>query len=347
VTARPPVDDGTRRPEARDDDGRAGLHDRDQQTPTELDQRGAVPSHHDPVAYALLLVMAGCFAGTWVAAHWATDEVPPLTTAFIRFSIASALLWGWGRLIGAPMRLGREVLPLVTAMALLGIVAYNLCFLYGVRLAPASDGAIIVPGLSPVVVALIVAVRYRTVPGRQGIIGLVLALAGLVLVIGPALEGGGERLLGDLLYVTGAFCWAAYSVMSRVATTRLHPVTATLAPAAIGALIFLPTTVWAGWAPVADASPRALASLLYLGALGTMVAFVAFAEGIRRIGAPRASAFIVLVPLAGEMLSVWLLGEHVGPFIVVGSAIVLAGLWLVQTDRPPRTTSDRRVAVAS
>lgn len=320
--------------------------ERSHSEPTGRDHQPAAPDHHDPAAYALLLVMVACFAGTWVAAHWATDEVPPLTTAFIRFAIASILLWGWGRLIGAPMRLGRTELPLVMAMAMTGIVAYNLCFLYGVRLAPASDGAIIVPGLAPVVVALLVALRYHVTPGRQGALGLALALVGLVLVIGPALEGGGERLAGDLLYVTGAFCWGAYSVMSRVATTRLHPVTATLAPAAIGALIFLPTTFVAGWAPVLAASPRALASLLYLGSLGTMVAFVAFAEGIRRIGAPRASAFIVLVPLAGEVLSVWLLGEHVGPFIVVGSAFVLAGLWLVQTDRPRRAASGARTATA-
>jgi drug/metabolite transporter (DMT)-like permease len=335
VTARPLVGDGAGpAPERRGDE------------PAEPGD-ATEPRHHDPVAYALLLVMAGCFAGTWVAAHWATDEVPPLTTAFIRFAVASILLWGWARLIGAPTRLGRQDLPLVTAMAMFGIVAYNLCFLYGVRLAPASDGAIIVPGLAPVVVAILVAVRYRLVPGRQGVLGLALAVAGLVLVVGPALEAGGERLAGDLLYVAGAFCWGAYSVMSRVATTRLHPVTATLAPAAIGALVFLPTTAISGWSSVLDASPRTLASLLYLGALGTMVAFVAFAEGIRRIGAPRASAFIVLVPLAGEVLSVWLLGEHVGPFIVVGSAIVLLGLWLVQTDRPGRSRPGPRAVAAT
>ena len=75
--------------------------------------------------------------------------------------------------------------------------------------------------------------------------------------------------------------------------------------------------------------------MVYLGALGTVVAFVAFAEGIRRIGAPRASAFIVLVPLLGEVLTFWLLGEEVGGLIVGGTAAVLAGLWLVQTARPP------------
>jgi drug/metabolite transporter (DMT)-like permease len=78
-----------------------------------------------------------------------------------------------------------------------------------------------------------------------------------------------------------------------------------------------------------------MASVVYLGALGTVVAFVAFSEGIRRIGAPRASAFIVLVPLLGEVLTFWLLGEEVGGLIVAGTAVVLAGLWLVQTARPP------------
>ena len=65
---------------------------------------------------------------------------------------------------------------------------------------------------------------------------------------------------------------------------------------------------------------------------------MAFAEGIRRIGAPRASAFIVLVPLLGEVLTFWLLGEEVGGFIVARHrAVVLAGLWLVQTARPPES----------
>ena len=44
----------------------------------------------DRAAYALLAVMAVSFAGTWVAAPWATDDVTPLTVAFVRFALASA-----------------------------------------------------------------------------------------------------------------------------------------------------------------------------------------------------------------------------------------------------------------
>ena len=296
---------------------------------------------HDPVAYGLLVVMAMCFAGTWVAARWATDEVPPLTTAFLRFLSATILLWAWARASGVPLRMGRADMPLVAAMGVTGIVAYNLCFLYGVQLAPSSDGAVIVPGLSPVVVAVLVAARYGIRPSSRGLAGLGLALVGLVLVMGPAMTGAAERALGDLLYAVGALGWGTYSVLSRAATVRFHPVAATLAATAFGAAAFAPLALLErGWEPVLAASPQALGSVVYLGALGTVVAFVAFAEGIRRIGAPRASAFIVLVPLLGEVLAFWLLGEEVGGFIVAGTAIVLAGLWLVQTARPRPTREE-------
>ena len=263
-------------------------------------------AHHDPVAYGLLALMAACFAGAWVAAHWATEEVPPLTTAFLRFASASLLLGALARVTRVPVRLRREDLPLVGALGLTGMFVYNVCFLYGVRLAPASDGAIVVPGLSPVVVAVLVTLRYRTPPPRRASAGLGLAVVGLVVFIGPAVGGDPERLLGDGLFVLGALAWGMYSVISRSATARFHPIAATL--------------------------------------LATVVAFVAFNEGIRRIGAPRASAFIVLVPLLGEVLSAWLLDEAIGPLAVAGTAAVLAGLWLVQSARPG--TSRRAVARA-
>ena len=291
--------------------------------------------------------MAVCFAGTWVAGHWATDEIPPVTTAFLRFLLASSLLWVWARVSSVPVRVSRAQLPLAVVMGAIGIFAYNLCFLYGVKLAPSSDGAIIVPGLSPVVVAVAVAIRYGTRPSRRGLAGLGLALVGLLVVMGPALSGSSERAFGDVLFVVGAVCWGIYSVMSRTATATLHPITATFVPAAFGALFFAPLAVLErGWEPVAVAGPQALGSVVYLGALGTVVAFVAFSEGIRRIGAPRATSFIVLVPLLGEVLTFWLLGENVGGAIIAGTALVLGGLWLVQTARPatPRPASSSLVS---
>lgn len=308
----------------------------------------APSAHHDPVAYGLLVLMAACFAGAWVAAHWATEEVPPLTTAFLRFASASLLLGGLARVTGVPVRVRREDLPLIGALGLTGMFLYNVCFLYGVRLAPASDGAIVVPGLAPVVVAVLVTLRYRTPPPRRAVAGLGLAVIGLVVFIGPAIGGDEQRLLGDGLFVLGALAWGTYSVTSRSATARFHPVAATLLATTVGAAAFLPASILeGGWGSLATATPRALGSVAYLGVLATVVAFVAFNEGIRRIGAPRASAFIVLVPLLGEVLSAWLLDEAIGPLAVAGTAAVLAGLWLVQSARPGASRGAVNPAVAA
>jgi drug/metabolite transporter (DMT)-like permease len=287
---------------------------------------------HDRVAYAWLIAMAVSFGGTWVAGPWATDEIGPLTVAFARFVFATALLLLWARLQAIRSRFRRADLPVIVAMGASAVAGYNVLFLYGVRLAPSTDGSIIVPGLAPVVTTVLVWVLYGERVAPRGLLGLGLAVAGLVLVIGPVLGGTESRIVGDLLFVGGAIVWGVYSVVSRLAITRFHPVAASLFTTLAGMAILAPFTIAEGdWAALPAASPRALLGIAYLGAVGTVLALVAFSEGIRRIGTARASAFTVLVPVVGVVLSAWLLGDPVTPLTVAGGGLVLAGLWLVQT----------------
>jgi drug/metabolite transporter (DMT)-like permease len=65
-----------------------------------------------------------------------------------------------------------------------------------------------------------------------------------------------------------------------------------------------------------------------------VLAFVLFYEGVRLLGASAAAAFALLVPIFGVLSSVLVLGERLRPGLALGGAIVLAGLWLVQTPRP-------------
>src|SRR4029077_16052381 len=80
-----------------------------------------------------------------------------------------------------------------------------------------------------------------------------------------------------------------------------------------------------------DASARSLLSIVYLGVIGTAVGFATFSEGVRRIGSARATAFIVLVPVLGVVLSAWLLDDPITPLGIAGAILVLGGLWLIQT----------------
>ena len=285
-------------------------------------------------AYVILTLSALCFGGTWVAGEVAVAGLPPLTIASVRFLIASVLLYGWARMQNIPRpRITARDLPLILTLGASAIAIYNVLFLYGLRLAPASDGAIIVPGFAPVFTVLLAWPVLRERIGPWVVAGFAVALAGLIMVMAPT--GGGaqasNRLLGDVFFVLGALCWGIYAVAGKTATTRFTPVTSTLYGTVAGTLMLLPFGIAErGWEPLAAAPAVSWAGLLYLATFGTVFAFVFFYEGVKRIGAGPASAFAFLVPVIGVVSSVLLLDERLTGMMVAGSVLVLVGLWLVE-----------------
>lgn len=282
----------------------------------------------------ILVLSAASFGLTWVAGPWATEDIPPLAIASVRFAIAAVLLFAWCRFRSVPIPLRRADIPLVIGITATSVVVYNVLFLYGVRLAPASDGAVIVPGFIPVFTLVLAYELFGERVGLKRVIGASTAIAGLTLVVGPVLRGGLDELLGDLMFIAGALVWAVYAILGRVATQRFNAAAITFLSAALGAVTFAVLTLVfepAGFAAFATASPQALAGVVYLGTFGTVVSFVLFILGVELIGAARASAYAVLIPLFGVAATVSILGERIEPISVVGAALVVIGLVLMQS----------------
>jgi drug/metabolite transporter (DMT)-like permease len=219
----------------------------------------------------------------------------------------------------------------VIGLGLTAVAGYNWLFLTGLTLAPASDGAIIVPGLAPVFTAVLAGAVLRERLGLRGLIGLAVAAIGLYLVVSPSGATDQQRLLGDALFVAGAALWGVYSVLARVASRRFNAVSATLYGTALGTAVLIPPALLEGGiGRLAAAPPGALAGMAYLAVFGTVAAFVLLNLGVARIGAARASAFALLVPVVGVLSSVAILGETLGPLTLIGGAIVIVGLWLIE-----------------
>lgn len=225
-------------------------------------------------AYLMLTGMAICFGGTWVAGAVAVDAAPPFTIAAIRFGVASILLFAWARFANRPLSpVRRSDWPLIVGLGLTAIAGYNWLFLTGLTLAPASDGAIIVPGLAPLFTLLLATAVVGERLGARGYIGLAVAAAGLYLVVNPTGGTSEQRLLGDVLFIAGAACWGVYSVLARIASRHFDAVSTTLYGTALGTLILIPPAIleggiqrtitappasshpWRSWARSSDPSP--------------------------------------------------------------------------------------------
>lgn len=133
------------------------------------------------------------------------------------------------------------------------------------------------------------------------------------------------------MFIAGAACWGVYSVLGRIGSRRFDPVSATLYGTAIGTAVLIPLAMLEnGWQRLATAPVGAWAGIAYLAVFGTVAAFVLLHVGIGRLPASRATAFALLVPVVGVVSSAWLLHEPLSPLTLLGGAIVILGLWLIQ-----------------
>jgi drug/metabolite transporter (DMT)-like permease len=67
---------------------------------------------------------------------------------------------------------------------------------------------------------------------------------------------------------------------------------------------------------------------MYLGVLGSALAYIGYYDGIRKIGATRSGVFIALNPLTAVLLGALLLGEQLTLAICLGGGLILMGIFL-------------------
>jgi drug/metabolite transporter (DMT)-like permease len=136
---------------------------------------------------------------------------------------------------------------------------------------------------------------------------------------------------GELILVLCIFIWSTYTIVGRVALSTLSPLAMTAYVMAAGALPLI-VPAWFEHAPLDAVTGRSWIALAYLVVFGTIIPFLWYSEGVKALGAARASQFISLVPPLAVAQAVWILGEPLTPALAVGTALVVAGLYL--TNRP-------------
>ena len=284
--------------------------------------------------YAKLALMALFWSGVFPAVNIVLQSFGIFTSVFLRHACAAVMLLALlvsreGRL----PRLSPREAVLVVGLGLLGITLYNSLFTTGLALVEASRAALIVP-TNPAFTALFAAVFLKERFGAARSAGVALSVAGALWVLArgdPRAFLHFQFTLGELILVLCIFMWSAYTIVGRVALSTLSPLALTAYVMVAGAA---PTAVpaWFEHVSLADVTPRSWIAFVYLVIFGTVIPFLWYYEGVKALGAARASQFISLVPPLAVIESVVLLGEPLTPALGVGAALVVAGLYL--TNRP-------------
>ena len=285
--------------------------------------------------YTKLVLMALFWSGVFPAVNIVLGSMGLVTSVFLRFWWAAVILLVMLRLREhrLPRPSPRETV-LIVGLALLGITVYNVLFTAGLALVEASRAALIVPA-NPAFTALSAALFLKERLGPVRAAGIALCMAGALWVLSRGnlvslltLEFG----LGELLLILCIFMWSAYTLLGRIALSAL-PALALTAYVMTAGSIALALPAWLEQDSLAGATWQAWAALGYLIVFGTVLPFLWFNEGVKALGAARASQFINLVPPIAVAESVLILGEPMTPALYVGAALVVVGLYLTNKPR--------------
>jgi drug/metabolite transporter (DMT)-like permease len=127
--------------------------------------------------------------------------------------------------------------------------------------------------------------------------------------------------------------WAAFTLIAKRLMAGLSPLAITTYASFTGTALLGLAVLADGASFLPSASARAWAAIAFLGVLGTAVAFVWYSDGVRLLGAARASVFINLVPVAAVALAWLILGEAVDASMIAGGALVVAGVYALNAPR--------------
>ena len=289
-----------------------------------------------PLLVLKLTMVAVFWGGAFIAGRILAQSLPIMTAAFGRIFIASILLVIVViKIEGSLPRLNRKQIFLTAILGFTGVFINNICFFGALARVPAGRTSLFV-SLTPIVTAILASFFFRERLGVRRWIGILVALIGAIIVItrGDLVSGitdiNQSIGLGELMMIGAVFSWAAYTLISREVIETLSPIVATTYSTlwgffflSIGALGEFKDIDWVllDW--------RVWTSVFYLGAFGTVIAFIWFYEGIQAVGPSRTAIFSNLVPAFGVLFSVLLLGEPLLTSMVVGGLITALGVSLV------------------
>lgn len=288
------------------------------------------------MVYLKLVLTMALWGGTFIAAQGVGQSLLPYAAAFCRFVVAAIgmgiLLWSQGESL--PRLKPHQVLPVVL-LGMTGVLLYNLCFFSGLRLISTSRAGLII-ALNPVCITVCGAIAFRQQLRPLSLGGIALALVGVTLILsngdlaGLVAEGIG---LGDWWLLGCVVSWSVYSLIGKQLMATLSPlVTATYA-IWVGAIALFPLALHQGlWQAIPTVPLAGWLGVLYLGVMGTVLAFSWYYEGIQTLGTSQASIFMNLVPVFAVLFGVVLLQEPLSLAMVLGGGLV--GLGVLGVNRP-------------
>ncbi|MGC2696384.1 MAG: EamA family transporter [Candidatus Angelobacter sp.] len=298
---------------------------------TELEQQ-----RHSRIilAFALLYVLWG---STYLAMRVVVRDIPPYVAGTVRYLAAGPVMLAVLALMGRKIRLSATDFRRLLVISILLLSTGNIGVLWGEEYVSSGLASLIV-ALVPVWVVMIEAWIFRA--GRmtaKGLFGLALGIVGLLVLLWPRIASGTHlgrlELVGSGILAGASFLWALGSIFSHRYNLSVDVFVSAAWQMTLAGLVNGGISLAFGQFQKTRWTAPALTAIGYLVIFGSWIGYSAYIYLLEHVPTPKVATYAYVNPIVAVFLGWIILHEHVDIFMLVGSAIIIASVALVNTSR--------------
>ena len=306
------------------------------------------------IPYLEAIFAVAIWGASFIATKVTLQDVHPVTIVWVRFTIGVVIL-------GATVVMRKQfALPpnkewgYFALLGFLGITFHQWLQSNGLQTSEASTTAWIV-STTPVFMALLGWLVLKEGLGLMKTLGIALAFVGVLLVSSKgniaSISVGKFGAPGDILILVSAVNWAVFSILSR---RGLKAYPASLMMFYLMALGWVFTSVLffagpafstssipflhdylagPGYGDISNLTVTGWIGILFLGVFCSGLAYIAWYDALQALSTAQTGVFLYIEPLVAVVVAAVILSEQITGLSLLGGAIILFGVWLVNSGK--------------
>ncbi|MFK7744152.1 MAG: DMT family transporter [Roseobacter sp.] len=290
-------------------------------------------SHMDAFGAAALIAFALHLAFNQVVIKVSNDGFGPIFAAGVRSAGAVVVLFIWMKLRGIPLTVPKAALPAGILAGILFALEFMVLF-SALDFTTVSRASVIFYSM-PVWLAI---ASHFLLPGdamtKLKAIGLLMAMSGVALALLDRSDATAS-LIGDIMALTSAMCWAAIALCVKATPLKTVPPAQQLMFQVLVSAPIILLVAFIGGDLLRDPQPIHYAAMLFQIVAVASLGFLVWFWLMSIYPASSVASFSFLSPVFAVILGWLLLGEQVGPRVWGALVLVSAGIYLI--NHRPRT----------
>ncbi|MGC9524420.1 MAG: DMT family transporter [Limnospira sp.] len=286
-------------------------------------------------------------AGAFIAGKFATADLSPLVTSWLRFAIALGFLSGLAIASKpSPLRVARSDLFLMLLLGIFGIVGYHYFFFASLQYTTVGNTAII-KATNPAITAFVAAIALREKLTAKNYAGGILAVFGVMTLLTRGhLQNPSNWQFnrGDGLMLLAVLCWMVYSLLVKVLSAKYSGLTLTYYAVLFGMIVLSFLTFREdAIAQIKNMSWQSTLSVFYMGIGASGIGYLQYSRSVAQIGPTRTASFVdSFVPIFVAILAFIFFREAMTPAMVASAIAIVLGLNFMLASEPENDGSKKR-----